>query len=154
MVKTRRRALSLVLLVFLPAIIVFYLGLFYCPSVLRPFGLSYLGTLNVMILPTWAMSMVFALLWGHLAMRLPFRPFKQSFLHPRVIKEQIAKFMTLLLALLVFESLSNLATPITFPFSIAIILGSWYAIIVELELSQDFLEYMSLYNPLKRKDEL
>ena len=154
MVKTWRRALSLILLGFLPAIIVTYLGLFYCPLVIRPFGLSFLGGLNVMILPTLAMTFVFALLWSHFAMKLPFRPFKHSFLHPRVMKEPVAKVMILLLALLLFESLSNPTTPIAFPFSIAIMLGSWYAIIVELELSHDFLEYTSLYNPLKRKDEL
>jgi|GEM_PF-4350643 hypothetical protein len=107
-----------------------------------------------MILPMFSMSGVFVLLWNHFAMKLPFPPFKQSFFHPRLMNEKIGKVVSLLAALLTFESLSNVTTLVAFLVAIVIILSSWYAIIVELELSHDFAQHTSLYNPLKRKDEL
>lgn len=87
-------------------------------------------------------------------MKLPLPPIKQSFLNPRVIKEGSGKVMMLLLGLLVLVSLSNVDNPINYLVSIVIILASWYSIVIEFEFAHDFTKYTSLYNPLKRKDEL
>jgi len=154
MVKTRRRALSLFLVVFLPEIVLLVLGFYYVSSLAAYFGMPITSALLVVFLPIWSIGMILVLLWHHFALKLPLSPFKRSLLHPRVIKERIGKAMMLILALLVLESLSNLDKPLTFLLFIAVVLSSWYSIIVEFELSHDFAEYTSLYNPLKRKDEL
>ena len=153
MVKTRRRAIYL-FLVFLLEIILLVLGFYYIPLLASYSRMSVLFVLWVWILPVLSIGMILVVLWYHFAMKLPLPPSKQSFLHPRVMKEKIGKGMILWLALLVFESLSSVTTSIAFLLSIAIILGSWYSIIVEFELCYDFPKYTSLYNPLKRKDEL
>ena len=154
MVNLKRRALSLVFLVFLPEIVLLGLIFYYIPLVVAYFRLSITFAVWVMMLPIWSIGVILFFLWNHFTMKLPLRPFKQSFLHPRVMKERIGKGMMLLLALFVFDSLFYASMSIVFLVSIVIILGSWYSLIVELELSRDFAEYTSLYNPLKRKDEL
>jgi energy-coupling factor transporter transmembrane protein EcfT len=154
MVKTKRRALSLIVLVFLPEIILLVLGFYYISLLAAYSRMSITFVLWVVFLPVWSIGMILLTLWFHFAMKLPLPPFKQSFLHPKVMKEGIGKGMILFLALLVFESLDNAAMSIAFLVSIAIILGSWYSLIVEFELSHNFAKYTSLYNPLKRKDEL
>lgn len=141
-------------LLFLSYVVLLVLGFYCLPLLAAYFGMPITSALWVVFLPIWSVGMILVLLWHHFALKLPLSPFKRSLLHPRVMKERIGKVMMLFLALLVFESLSNLATPLTFLFFIAVVLGSWYSIIVELELSHDFAKFLSLYNPLKRKDEL
>ncbi len=154
MVKTRRRALSLFLLVFLPEIVLLVLSFYYIPLLAAYFGMPVTFILWVYFLPLWSIGMILIVLWHHFAMKLPLPSLKQSFLHPRILKERVGKGMMLILALLVFISLTNVTVSIAFLVSIAFIFGSWYSLVVEFELSRDFAMYTSLYNPLKRKDEL
>jgi len=154
MVKTRRRALSLFLLVFLPEIILLILGFYHISPLAAYFGMSDTYVLWIVFLPIWSSAMILLILWNHFVMKLPLPPFKQSFLHPTVMKEKSGKIMMLMLGLLVLISLGNINNPINYLVSIAIILASWYSLVVEFEFAHDFTKYTSLYNPLKRKDEL
>jgi hypothetical protein len=153
MVKTGQRALSLFLTVFLPEIILLILGFYYIPPVAAYFGMSVYYVIWIVFLPILSSIGILLILWHHLVMRIPFHPFKQSFLHPRVLKEGSGKIMMLLLGLVVLVSLGNIKNPINYLISIAIILASWYSLVVEIDFAHDITKYTKLYNPLKRTDE-
>jgi hypothetical protein len=144
MVKTGRRALSLFLLVFLPEIILLILGFYHTSPLAAYFGMSVTYVLWIVFLPITSSVGILLILWNHFVLRLPLPPFKQSFLHPRVMKEKSGKIMILMLGLLVLVSLGNVNNPISYLVSIAIILASWYSLVVELGFAHHFAKYKSV----------